>query len=728
MQVCCSQCSTEYEFEDALISSRGTSVKCTQCGHEFRVHPPPSADSADDTWLVRLQAGEERTFTTLRSLQQAIVRGQLLPVDSLSRGHGPSRLLGDMPELQSFFTQAARRLATLPPPQRPNLALASLRPPSSMPPPSGGIEGASASGFASKLQAGVRTLPPPVAIEAYRSSAPLSALATAQRPDEVEPPPLGSSPEPPGASQSGSVAVWNPQPVGAPAPGPRRSPKWALVLGLGLVLGVSGALLVPRVSSSPPARSPRELVAESAAQVEALLARARARLQAGQLEETTVELAKASVLLPNSPRTKVLWATLEKTQAERLWLTREALRELAAADSQSRELHEVALNRVARRLDARLGKLEAALGSAEAAQPGDPEVAGARIDLLRMRGRVAEARRAMPSWSAEHPEEASAFPLAALDYAASRLSAGTAGAVMGAASRAALRLRDLPPSAARPESRALAVLSLHKAGDTLTASRELRMLEKHAPHYPLIAPLELLLRHEPQPAKGAPAAAPGPGDPSGAAAVAAAAWGDAGPASALKVAGSGASQEPKRRPAPRPPEPRPVTGPSVPAGGALSSAPGGVSRRISGSVSPAAARAPRVAVAAASRAAAPPPSLESAQKLQLAGRLSAAADLYSQLLKARPDAVPVLLGLGSLERQRKQPELARSYYERALAVDPGNVRALGALADMSWFAGDRAVAVARYRRVLARAGPESRVGKRALRRIERYEAQERPQP
>ena len=39
MDVRCNRCGTEYEFDDALISERGTTVKCTNCGLQFKVYP-----------------------------------------------------------------------------------------------------------------------------------------------------------------------------------------------------------------------------------------------------------------------------------------------------------------------------------------------------------------------------------------------------------------------------------------------------------------------------------------------------------------------------------------------------------------------------------------------------------------------------------------------------------------------------------------------------------------
>ena len=46
MDVRCSRCATEYEFDDALISERGTTVKCTNCGFQFKIFPPKASQVA----------------------------------------------------------------------------------------------------------------------------------------------------------------------------------------------------------------------------------------------------------------------------------------------------------------------------------------------------------------------------------------------------------------------------------------------------------------------------------------------------------------------------------------------------------------------------------------------------------------------------------------------------------------------------------------------------------
>ena len=109
MEVRCSNCATEYEFDDALVSARGTSVKCTNCGHQFRVHPTTASPTVAEQWVVRDAHKRETLFTSLRDLQQAIVKGQLSPQHQLSHGGQSFRPLEDIYELQTFFNAARQQ-------------------------------------------------------------------------------------------------------------------------------------------------------------------------------------------------------------------------------------------------------------------------------------------------------------------------------------------------------------------------------------------------------------------------------------------------------------------------------------------------------------------------------------------------------------------------------------------------------------------------------------------
>jgi len=104
MDVRCNRCSTDYEFDDALISDRGTTVQCTNCGYQFKIYPERTQVTSPERWVVHTMSGRELVYTSLRALQRAIGAQQVGPKDLLSRGNQPSRPLGSIPELEPFFT------------------------------------------------------------------------------------------------------------------------------------------------------------------------------------------------------------------------------------------------------------------------------------------------------------------------------------------------------------------------------------------------------------------------------------------------------------------------------------------------------------------------------------------------------------------------------------------------------------------------------------------------
>jgi predicted Zn finger-like uncharacterized protein len=102
MDVRCNRCGTEYEFDDALISERGTTVKCTNCGLQFKVYPSHHS-GGPERWVVRTSQGRELVFTSLRELQRGIADRKVGPADMLTRGQKPSRPLSSIAELEPFF-------------------------------------------------------------------------------------------------------------------------------------------------------------------------------------------------------------------------------------------------------------------------------------------------------------------------------------------------------------------------------------------------------------------------------------------------------------------------------------------------------------------------------------------------------------------------------------------------------------------------------------------------
>ncbi|MEO6417800.1 MAG: zinc-ribbon domain-containing protein, partial [Polyangiaceae bacterium] len=159
MYVKCERCQTEYEFDDALVSERGTTVKCTNCGHQFKVRREAKAGGAagEDRWVVTTAAGKDLVFTSLKELQRAILAKLVGRADTLARGDTPPRPLHSIAELTPFFDEK-RRAASNPPEGEIPAARKPMRTLSSRPPPP---PGAANPGLAPPKR-NMRSDPPPV--------------------------------------------------------------------------------------------------------------------------------------------------------------------------------------------------------------------------------------------------------------------------------------------------------------------------------------------------------------------------------------------------------------------------------------------------------------------------------------------------------------------------------------------------------------------------------------
>lgn len=116
MDVTCDRCGTDYEFEEALVSMRGTTVKCTQCGHLFKVwkqeaEAPAAAPATESPeahgWTVRRADGSTHRLGSLAELTRAIGEGTFSREDEVSRTGKAWKKIGDIEELQTFFPDAA---------------------------------------------------------------------------------------------------------------------------------------------------------------------------------------------------------------------------------------------------------------------------------------------------------------------------------------------------------------------------------------------------------------------------------------------------------------------------------------------------------------------------------------------------------------------------------------------------------------------------------------------
>lgn len=126
MDVGCPKCQTEYELDDARVTEDGVTVKCTSCGHVFRVKKkqlvvtlptrgdppidlssgtapdlPPSPPSRE--WKLRQASGNVFPCRDLTMLQKWIIEGKVARDDQISLTGETWKRLGNIPELASFF-------------------------------------------------------------------------------------------------------------------------------------------------------------------------------------------------------------------------------------------------------------------------------------------------------------------------------------------------------------------------------------------------------------------------------------------------------------------------------------------------------------------------------------------------------------------------------------------------------------------------------------------------
>jgi predicted Zn finger-like uncharacterized protein len=107
MDVTCEQCKAEYDFDDTLLGDKGTTVKCSQCGHVFRVLPPRREPQRSALKVRFARDGHVEAVGSLRELQQRIQAGDVGVDDELGRDGFTFRKLRDVPELKNFFARGA---------------------------------------------------------------------------------------------------------------------------------------------------------------------------------------------------------------------------------------------------------------------------------------------------------------------------------------------------------------------------------------------------------------------------------------------------------------------------------------------------------------------------------------------------------------------------------------------------------------------------------------------
>ncbi len=666
MDVQCERCKTEYEFDDALVSGRGTTVRCTTCGHQFKVRRAvESAGDAtgEDRWLVKTANGHQFTFVTLRELQRAILAHQVSRTDLLRRAGAPPRPLGSISELEPFFD--GRSASNRPPPPGP--AEAAPLPPSAFPkrssvtweedPPTSPTP-PQRSSTASYGQA-----PPPPMRRKTDTLRPLGAAAPPQAAPIVPQPIVAASPPPPDlvAFHEAPTAVERiadlrevhaPPPRQEPAsslPPPtrpvrpratssadfsemrhsipssgleepysmrrgRRVGGWVVALVLLLAVGVLGwavarPYIVARSASAAAQLDPR---------AESFLADGEKAMTDGNLELARESFDKASALAESDPRVRLDQARVATAQADVPWLKLKLLPATAVDEVRTTKAE----------MSDRVARATTLADAAVASAPDAPAAARVKIDALRLAGQQDAARGLVARVIAQASQPETAYVLAALDLAEpeplwttvlERLRLAAAGE--GAAGRA----------------RAALVYSLAKSGDAPGARAELAKLDTLARAYPLSPELHALVEKGPS----------------------------------KTTVDAGAEGAPSRG------APPPVAAAAPPA-----AAPGGVA---------AAPAAPGDAIPGDSRSA-----MQVASQAYKKGDFARARQVYEAIVTRNPTDSEAVAALGDVSRAQGDSAGAIASYKRAIAVNPSYLPALLGLADTEWASGDKASAIKGY--------------------------------
>jgi predicted Zn finger-like uncharacterized protein len=691
MDVQCERCKTEYEFDDALVSGRGTTVRCTNCGHQFKVRSTDATDPGSDQWLVHTGAGHRLTFVSLRELQRAILARQVSRTDVLVRGGGAPRSLGSIAELEPFFEGRA-----------PNRAAAAAGvaavPPMQVPVPAPAGDSTSPVAFP-KRPAHWSPEPTPLPFVARVPATAPIALPSARRTDSFGVAPV--EPERP------KIDTLRPPPEASAAPPPASRPQAVVGAGRHLAGAMTGGganpdlmrnrsgdtapIVLPEASSPlPPPTSLRRAPMRSEDDLQEM----RAPMPSASLEDDlypaprrrrvggwvvafvlllavgvgTWAVARPYLVARNAgaasrldPRARQFIADGERAMADgNLDSAQEAFDKASAlAERDAHVLLDEARVSAARadllwlkarllpadaadetrttklQLDERVARALRAANDAVAVAPEDPAATRARLDALRLAGDKDAARALVSKVISLGSQAETAYVLAALDLAEQDPLWTTvidrlrlATAGEGNAGRA----------------RAALVYALARAGDVVAAKAELAKLDALTRPFPLLPNLHAFV--------------------------------DRAPAKASAIDGGVAAVVPRVDVSALPAQKQ-----STPSSGASVAAAGGGTEATGGETSG---------------------GLQAAGHAIKRGDWNKARQIYEGLVARNPNDSEALAGIGDVDRAQGNPAGAIAAYKRALAVNPSYLPALLGVADTQWASGDRASATRAYKDIADR--------------------------
>lgn len=677
MDVQCERCKTEYEFDDALVSARGTTVRCTQCGHEFKVRRAEAPADGADRWVVRTTGGQELAFLTLRELQRAILSKHVGRADLLAHGGAQPRPLGTIAELEPFFEGrtssrpppgmtggsgphrfppppavpqasepldgATRRTASWgappppqpqPPPRRPADTLrppahGAAAPPPALPPTMSPVTSAAA--LAPTLVAAQPVVPvsaatpygsstnEPVGADPVTHRRPMAAplpAAVVETPSPL-PPPTGVRRVMPSDDEfphmRGAMPSSFDDDYGVPRR--RRVGGWIVAVVLLGAVGVVGWVVAkPYLLSRASGGAAAQQQLDPRAQ--RFLAEGEKAMSDGDLDVAQEDFDKASALAERDAHVLLDEARLAAAKADVPWLKLRLLPTDAAEETRMTRSQ----------LDDRVGRARQAADDALAAAPDDPAAVRAKIDALRLVGERDAARGYVVKVIAQASQPETAYVLAALDLAEpeplwptviDRLRLAAAGEDNAGRARAAL------------------VYALAKSGDVAGARAELAKLDAMTRPYPLLPNLHAFVDKTPAKASLDGGVA----------------------ANASRVGGNPHGSQ-----------------------GGATTAGGGGEEPVGDE----------------------PGAMGEASKAIKKGDWGRAHRIYEALVARDPSDSEALSGIGDCARAQGDSAGAIAAYKRALAVNPSYLPALLGVADTEWASGDHAGAQRAYKDIVDR--------------------------
>ncbi|HEX7479888.1 MAG TPA: tetratricopeptide repeat protein [Polyangiales bacterium] len=459
MDVTCDRCGTDYEFEEALVSTRGTTVKCTQCGHLFKVYRPEApveSTSEKHQWTVRRTDGSIHRLASLADLTRLIGEAAFAREDEVSRTGKAWKKLGEIDELRSFFPNSERPPARQRRSTVPELGLRTTgNPPanaplprgvSSVPPPAAAPAAPTATSAAAPEapvgRARIDTPRPTPRFESLGGAVDIDGRAESRSSDHVSarPAPAATpSPQPPSdldaATTSRLRAVQGPAPLpvaqaiertaaARPAPAPQRSTAaaWAAFIVVLTAAGLGIFLLWPQLQQRMRPATIADPTAEFVARADAAFATHRIQ----HFQDAITEYVKALAFHENDPH---ILSSVSRVYA--VW-TQELLFKIKALQADARgakdaERHSeaVALDKEQRQLSEQAKRYGE---NAARKNPGNEEAEVALADALRLTGNLVAARseldRARATETVASAETLRVAALLAVDEAGGDLRAG----------------------------------------------------------------------------------------------------------------------------------------------------------------------------------------------------------------------------------------------------------------------------------------------------------------